>query len=42
MIEVIGVGVKKKKKSLFGNLICVCLLEEDKGILEVDSKGKEY
>ena len=31
---------KKKKKNLFGNSICVCLSEEDKGISEADGKGE--
>lgn len=35
-------GLKKKKKSLFGNSICVCLSEEDKGISEAGGKGKEH
>lgn len=32
----------EEKKSLFGNSICVCLSEEDKGISEADGKGKEH
>lgn len=42
----LGLGKKKKKrrkrKSLFGNSICACLSEEDKGISEADGKGKEH
>lgn len=38
-----GLGLKQnKQKPLFGNSICVCLSEEDKGISEADSKGKEH